>query len=134
MIAGETEYMIDELEDDMFFGSKARARRQARSLKRKASHTRAEKQERKKQFFKNVGSKIKENGGLAGVSSTLSNVVGMFKKKDSSAEPVDYQVNMGQPEPVLRDKKMTTGMYVVGGAVVVGLVVLGISKMNKNKG
>lgn len=137
MIAGETENMIDAqayYPYDELFGGKGKAKRKAKRLKRKTSKTRAEKQAHKKKFFKGIGSKIKENGGLEGISSTLGNVVGMFKNDTVDQEPADYQMDVGQPTSSGQEhKKITMGMYVVGGAVVLGLVVLGVSKMGKNK-
>lgn len=141
MIAGETENILDQHEDAYYeydelfgLGGKGRARRQARKANRVPSRTREEKQERRKAFFQGIGSKFKENGGIEGVSSTVGNVLGLFKNKDTTpTEGAGYQLAVGNTPQGENNKKMTLGMYVVGGAVVVGLVVLGVTKMSKNK-
>jgi len=138
MIAGETENILGSNEDsfyayDELFGGKGKAKRQARKVQRVASKGRDQKEKGKKKFFKGIGNAIKDNGGLQGVSSTLGNVVGMFKNNPVPAEASDYQVAVGQTQLIGEDKKITPSMYLVGGAVVLGLVVFGVTKLSKNK-
>ncbi len=132
MIAGETENIIamhseDTYYDDFLgFGKKKRKTRTPAEI--------ATRKEKRKNFWSGVKREVKDSGGVEGVASSVSNIFGLFKKdKQRPQQAYDFQVGVGQTNTQQQDKKVPVAMYVVGGAVVIGLAVWGMTQMKKNK-
>ncbi len=122
MILGETESILvrareGRYDNFLFFGKKKK--------KPITPEQKQVKKEKRQQFWRNVASEFKEG-------STSKNLAELFAG-GGAAPPSDYQVNVGaseetdQTSPETPKKGIPTGVYVVGGIVIVGLTFLGIS-------
>ncbi|MDN5201235.1 hypothetical protein QQ008_07675 [Fulvivirgaceae bacterium BMA10] len=148
MIAGETENIIGLETGDSFYkydelfglGGKRKKQKTKRALARtgRSQEEIAVRKEKRKNFWSGLGNTFKDNGGLEGVTSSLGNVFNIFRKNPAPDEPTDYRFGLGGSTAQQESKKVPTGIYVVGGAVVIGLVIWGVThyrgrKMQKGK-
>lgn len=133
MIAGETEAWIahntgDQASYDnfLFFGRKKKSKeRQEKKAARKA---------RRKSFWNNLGQSIKDSGGIAGIAGSVEELVSPTKSKEAPNEPGDFEFGLKQPDDPAGEKKaVPTSMYIVGGAVILGIGVYAFSYMKKVK-
>ena len=129
MIVGETETLLaratgDDFQHDnfLFFGKK---KRKPTPEEKEARRT------RRKKFWNDLAQTLQTEG----MDESVNNLVGAFKKSSpGSEEASDYEVGLqGQDENDKDKKGIPTGTYVVGGAVIVGLVVYVISAIHKHK-
>ena len=129
MIVGETETLLaratgDDLHHDnfLFFGKKKR--------KPTPEEKEARRTERKK-FWNDLEQTLQSEG----MDESVNNLVGAFKKSSRGSEKAsDYKVGLqGQDENGQDKKDLPAGTYVIGGAVIVGLVVYVISAIHKHK-
>lgn len=130
MILGETETLLargtgDNLHHDnfLFFGKKRKRKRTPEE--KEARRT------RRKKFWADLEQTLQAEG----MDKSVNNLVGAFKAPAPGKEAAsDYEVGLqGQDEDGKEKKGLSTGMYVVGGAVVVGIVVYAITAINKSK-
>lgn len=131
MIVGETETLLargtgDDLHHDnfLFFG------------KRKKKKRTPEEKEARKTRRKKFWSDLEQTLQAEGMDKSVNNLVGALKPTPAGSEAEsDYEVGLqGQDKDGGNSKKgLPTSMYVVGGAVVVGIVVYAISAINKSK-
>ena len=140
MIAGETENIIGlDTEDsfyeyDEFLGFGKNKNKKPKTTRRRVMTAEeiAARKEKRKNFWSGLGNTLKDNGGLEGVTGSIGNIFGIFKKNPTPTGPTDFQFGVGnstQPD----SKKVPTGIYVVGGAVVIGLVVWGVTRYGGSK-
>lgn len=127
MIVGETETLLarntgSSLHHDnfLFFGKKKKLTPEEKEAKKK----------RRRQFWKDLDQTLQADG----MDKSVNNLVGAFKSPPANdSTEADYEVGL-QGQDKGKDKKgIPTGMYVVGAAVVVGIVVYAISHVNKAK-
>ncbi|MBL6444677.1 hypothetical protein JMN32_00045 [Fulvivirga sp. 29W222] len=126
MITGETEYLMmrdpeDGYDNFLFFGKKAKARRQEKKAQRQAEGK--------------SGRGLLDLLSSPGLGNTINNVAGLFKK--GSEAPSDYQVSVGGTEyddSNNNDKPPKDNtMLIVGGVIVAGILVLAYTQIKKNK-
>ena len=130
MIVGETETLLaratgDDFHHDnfLFFGKKKK--------KKQTPEEKEVRRTRRRKFWNDLEQTLQTEG----LDESVNNLVGAFKKKSpGSEEASDYEVGLqGQNENDKDKKGISTGTYVVGGAVIVGLVVYVISTIHKHK-
>lgn len=124
MIAGETETLIGLANEDTFY---AHHEFLGFGKKKRTPAQQAARKEKRKNFWSGVGNTIKDSGGVEGVATSIGNVVNLFRKKPAQAAPSDFQFGLGVTPPT-EEKKAPISLYLIGGAVVVGLVVWGVSR------
>ncbi|MDW3191917.1 MAG: hypothetical protein R8G66_06120 [Cytophagales bacterium] len=149
MIAGELENIMgleSEYEVyayDEFLGSgkgkKSSKRQSNHKPGRKAGLTPEEiarRKQRNKNFWSGLNNTLKDNGGIEGVTGSIGNLFSVFKKNPtaSNSAPRDFQFGLAGPTPPTDNGRSMIGIYVVGGAVVVGLAVYGFTYFQKGKG
>ena len=98
----------------------------------KSTRERKSREQRKanrKKTLSDIEGKIKENGGIEGISQSLANVFGMFKGgRNAVNTPSNYSVDFGggnDPEP----NKIPTEYKVLGGVALALLAIWGISQL-----
>ncbi|MFY0689155.1 MAG: hypothetical protein JXQ90_18440 [Cyclobacteriaceae bacterium] len=143
MIAGETENIVGLDDSDSFYeydewwGSKKE--KNPKKVTIKTADYVAEKRKNRSQFGKGIGNFFKSNGGLEGVTGSVGNLVGIFRgdstaQTQNTATPgqANFQVGLNGQNPPPQDKKPIE-LYIVGGAVVLGLLVVGVKTLGKGK-
>ncbi|MEO9870358.1 MAG: hypothetical protein ABJQ69_03585 [Ekhidna sp.] len=130
MILGETETLLarqtggdDHHDNFLFFGKKKRKKRTPEENEARKA--------RRKEFWKDVDRTLQGEG----MDQSVNNLVGALKKTSSpSSAASDYQVGLEEKDGNEQKKKeIPTGTYIVGGAVVVGIIVYIISGLQKHK-
>lgn len=111
---------------------KTKARGSAQSANLQAITTTQE-QAVRPTFWKGLGNTIRDGGGIDGVAGSISNLVNLFKKQPA-AGPSDYQFGLGYSAPPPEKQPVPSSVYVIGGAVVVGLIVWGVTKSKGARG
>ena len=140
MIAGEIENIIGADEGsyvgyDDFFGLGKNKNKKGRT---KSIALMNEKRKNRRQFGQGLGNFFSNNGGLAGVTDSFGKIVNIARGNPTdsvttSGPPVNYPtVPNGNESLPKDDKKISTEMYVVGGALAIGLILVA-SKMMGNK-
>lgn len=127
MITGETEFLMmrdpeDGYDNFLFFGKKAKARRQEKRAQRQAEG-------------RKPGQGLMDFLGSPGLGNTINNVAGLFSKKGNEA-PSDYQVSVGgagYDDSNDEEPPKDNTMLIVGGVIVAGILVLGYTQIRKNK-
>ncbi|UII32181.1 hypothetical protein LVD17_28250 [Fulvivirga ulvae] len=127
MITGETEFLMmrdpeDGYDNFLFFGKKAKARRQERKAQRQAEG-------------RKPGRGLMDLLSSPGLGDTINNVAGLFTKKGSET-PSDYQVSVGgagYDDSNDEEPKKDNTMLIVGGVIVAGILILGFTQIKKNK-
>ena len=132
MIAGETEQIIGLEQEDVFYpydelfglGGKNKASRKKRERLKK------EKDRHKKTFWQGLDGKIKENGGLEGVATSVGKIFNAFGKKDTP--PANFQFGVNTPDNKNSSANNSTkGLLLVGGVVALSLALWGATVLSK---
>ena len=130
MILGETEAIIAKhggngtgYDDFLFFGKK----KDKEEKREKRVRTEEEKLERKQKFWKGVDTKVKESGGLSGMSKSVGTFMDVFGNKGKSSPASDYQLNYGNTHG---DKEHSLKLPIIIFAVTatLGIVVWQLAK------
>ena len=125
MILGETQSILarareGDYDNFLFFGKKKK--------KPITPEQKQAKKEKRQQFWRDVAGEFKEG-------STSKNLAELFAG-GAAAPPSDYQVNVGEagkePPPKTPKKGIPTGVYVIGGVLVLGLTLYGVSRYRNN--
>ena len=126
MITGETQSILNRAgvgayDNFLFFGKKKK--------KLGAGEKQAKKEKRQK-FWRDVASEFKEG--------TLSHNVAELLAGGPQAPPSDYQISVGAPQkeplPETPKKGIPTGVFVIGGIIIVfGTVLYGYSRYRKRQ-
>ncbi|MEL7145396.1 MAG: hypothetical protein AAFO69_03440 [Bacteroidota bacterium] len=88
----------------------------------------------RKKTLSDIEGKIKENGGIEGISQSLANVFGMFRKGSTTSNtPSNISVNLGSGNDDPDAGKVPTEYKILGGVAIALLAIWGISKLNGAK-
>ena len=134
MYAGELESHIAQAEfeidgyDNFWWAKKKNTSNQSRERKSKE-----ERKANRKKTLTEIEGKIKENGGIEGISQSLANVFGIFKGRNSTpTSNANYSVDFGKRDPDASPGKIPTEYKVLGGVALALLAVWGISQLNRS--
>ncbi|MDC1188634.1 hypothetical protein N8089_02460 [Flavobacteriales bacterium] len=134
MIAGETEYIIHGGEDnyDYFLKNLFKKNPNKQAKPKRTAEEKAARKEQRQQWWGKQKEGIQNAGGVDGITSTIGNIVGFFKKDNT---PSDYDISMGggQPAPQPEKKGVSKEVMIIGGIAVLVIAAYGFSVMQKNK-
>lgn len=131
MYAGELENHITQAEHEIdgYDNFRLPWSKKATKNSTRERKSREERKANRKKTLSDIEGKIKENGGIEGISQSLANVFGMFKGGRNSANtPSNISVDFGggnEPEP----NKIPTEYKVLGGVALALLAIWGISQL-----
>ena len=134
MYAGELENHITQVEHEIEGYDNFRLRLFGKPVKRKEKirKSREERKANRKKTLSDIEGKVKENGGIEGISQSLANVFGMFKGGNNSSNgPSNVSVDFGggnEPKP----DKIPTEYKVLGGIMLGLLLIWGVSKLQES--
>ncbi len=143
MIAGETEYVLDDQLHDDFFGNKEkrrkrRAARKARRLRRRSDPKRLARKKRRRSFFSKLGEAYRDIGGGQAIGGAVDTILSKPIATDTGTQEEtseDFSIGLGTDTKNRNQKEKKTNYtpYIIGGVVLLGLGGVMIYKSNQNK-
>lgn len=101
---------------------------------RRTEQERQQARARRQTAMRNAQETIDRNGGLQNIINTIGNVASLFNQSQQAGPvtPANYQTQVPPPSERQNEEKGMNTIYVVaGGAVVVGLILVGIHLMKR---
>jgi len=93
---------------------------------RKPKPTKAQRQEKRKDFWNRVGKNVNESGGAEGIGKTVDNILNLFRANNNPQPNIyDYEVGLANTDTSQTQSSIPQSVYVVGGIVLLGVGVLG---------
>jgi hypothetical protein len=147
MIAGETEYVLEDQLHDDFFGNKEKrrkrraarkARRMARREKRRSDPKRIARRERRRTLFSKLGEAYRDIGGGQAIGGAVDTLLNKPIPTDSMSQgetPKDFSLGLGTDtkDAHQKEKKANYTPYIIGGGVLLGLGVVGVMLYKTNQ-
>lgn len=130
-IVDQAGQVADTHYDNFFWNKKGKKKT------KKTEEEKAAAKEKRKAFWGNLGKGVKDAGGVQGILGTASNVISFFKGESQASGEYDYEMNMGHPEDnpqnTVQKQGISTGVWIVGGIVVLAVGGYLYSQSQKNK-
>lgn len=121
--AGDSTTSYD-LYDSFLFGKKKK--------RRLTPEEKAIRKQKRKAFWSNLGKNVQQSGGAEGLGKTVDNIVNLFSKNKEVPEDYSFELANVQAEP--EKQRVPTSVFVIGGAVLLGIAGLGYMMYQNKKG
>ncbi len=130
-LANQTGEVSDSHYDNFFWKKKGNKK------PKKTEEQKAASKEKRKAFWGKVGQGYKDAGGAEGILGTVGNVFSFLKGGSQATGEYDYEMSVGRPgenpQNAQQKQGIPTGVWIVGGIVVLAVGGYLYTQSQKNK-